>query len=914
MSRLWKRIQRDCRAMVRRQMRLPDERSRVLDSGQCDSLNWIAGKLPTTGVVLADEVGTGKTRIACAVVSAVLRAGGRAAVVVPQGLMHQWKAEARQLDAQIPDPIELTSARDILSPGEQHEQDKLAAKNPSRTGRDWWLISQSFRTPQVRTGKDPAEWRLALPSYVRALLAPRSTRLDGRTRYGSVLAKQVEPLKCVAERIVEVIAQRNERSEWRKRLDRLPIYRRGLDNDALIAALQADGDGRCILEQLLGLWLGWFDLIIVDEAHRSRDELPLAPEGGDGSRSEGATKVLGRLLEHVLVQPPRGRRICMTATPMELELSQWKDLVWRADAAVDMKDVDAAASALRAAADRARATPDEKETIEALCGASHNFVRVLAPVVTRRLRDSDGRIKAFQAQTGACGHHPHRNLKTVEIRIPDSNAGAPAWRDILFASECMARSARGLSVADLQGSPRALKDAYTKLAAGHLSADIFDTHRLTSDNDDDLGKPSYQQRMRVRYWHQELVKHHQLLAGRSRRGSDAVVDTLHPRILAAVEEIERWTTPKQVTDDALDEPEKVLVFGVFLKPLRWLRDVLNVRHALRTVDAGRPLAHAIHQDKWLMQIAKSQLGQMAAAQQLSNHLNGASHRSLKHKLYESHRTYELTRKRHRRRLNTIVRGWFEQEPSLESFASQSELVVAITDHVSAHVMEHTLGAGSSKPSSDTETLKELAEQWRTQSLTELLSSDDLAEEATGARSAELLKSLKEAFVSEVDARHSRHARLLQGDTMWGTRKLLQAAFNRPGASPRVLIAQSQVGREGLNLHEACRVVIQFHAEWNPAVLEQQVGRVDRKGSRWDNLAATWLSGGCVGEPPFIEVRQLVFDGTYDAFQWDRLGRRQHDFDASLFGALLPQDALARVPVELRPELTKAAPSFVPPPA
>jgi hypothetical protein len=62
----------------------------------------------------------------------------------------------------------------------------------------------------------------------------------------------------------------------------------------------------------------------------------------------------------------------------------------------------------------------------------------------------------------------------------------------------------------------------------------------------------------------------------------------------------------------------------------------------------------------------------------------------------------------------------------------------------------------------------------------------------------------------------------------------------------VLVAQSQVGREGLNLHESCRIVIQFHAEWNPAVLEQQIGRVDRKGSRWEQLAQAWLEGRTEG--------------------------------------------------------------------
>ena len=60
------------------------------------------------------------------------------------------------------------------------------------------------------------------------------------------------------------------------------------------------------------------------------------------------------------------------------------------------------------------------------------------------------------------------------------------------------------------------------------------------------------------------------------------------------------------------------------------------------------------------------------------------------------------------------------------------------------------------------------------------------------------------------------------------------------------------------------------------------------------------------------MRQLLFEGTYDSFQWDRVMRRQHAFDASLFGSLMPPDALERVPEERKKELLDAAPSFHPP--
>lgn len=56
----------------------------------------------------------------------------------------------------------------------------------------------------------------------------------------------------------------------------------------------------------------------------------------------------------------------------------------------------------------------------------------------------------------------------------------------------------------------------------------------------------------------------------------------------------------------------------------------------------------------------------------------------------------------------------------------------------------------------------------------------------------------------------------------------------------------------------------------------------------------------------------MFEGTYDAFQWERVGRRQRMFDASLFGSLLPAEAWERVPPSLVAKLEAAAPNFRPP--
>ncbi|MBM3949794.1 MAG: SWF/SNF helicase family protein, partial [SAR202 cluster bacterium] len=409
---------------------------------------------------------------------------------------------------------------------------------------------------------------------------------------------------------------------------------------------------------------------------------------------------------------------------------------------------------------------------------------------------------------------------------------------------------------------------------------------------------------RTAYWYRRLrdARKRVLEGLPPMSGVELDADAEHPRILAAVKEIESWTIQRQ----------KVLVFGVFLRPLRLLRDVLNVRHALRAADAGRPVAHAVHTDPLLLGIALRQLERLRAEGVLTGRLSAGNLAEMRGALADSQKGYERLRERVRRRAKKAVVAWRIAPLLLGGAPVDRELEGALEDHLVSFVLDDFLKVTSEPDEVTDERFEALTTEFVEERLRPLLSelgSEDVDEEQAVLRQESLRALLDD------DGRQSLHARLLQGATRWETRRFLQAAFNRPGASPWVLIAQSQVGREGLNLHESCRVVVQFHAEWNPAVLEQQIGRVDRKGSLWERLAREWLDlserGDAAGEPPFIEVRQLIFEGTYDAFQWDRVMRRQHVFDASLFGSLLPADAWDRVPNNRLEELVAAAPSFRP---
>src|SRR6185436_1020372 len=66
----------------------------------------------------------------------------------------------------------------------------------------------------------------------------------------------------------------------------------------------------------------------------------------------------------------------------------------------------------------------------------------------------------------------------------------------------------------------------------------------------------------------------------------------------------------------------------------------------------------------------------------------------------------------------------------------------------------------------------------------------------------------------------------------------------------VLLATDAAG-EGLNLHQACRVVINLELPWNPMRLEQRIGRVDRIG-QLRTVHAFHLVAGNTGEVRILE--------------------------------------------------------------
>lgn len=74
-----------------------------------------------------------------------------------------------------------------------------------------------------------------------------------------------------------------------------------------------------------------------------------------------------------------------------------------------------------------------------------------------------------------------------------------------------------------------------------------------------------------------------------------------------------------------------------------------------------------------------------------------------------------------------------------------------------------------------------------------------------------------------------NVKLVNGATRIEARRMLMLAFNSP-FYPEVLVA-SAVLAEGVDLHLNCRQIIHHDLSWNPSTLEQRTGRVDRIGAK-----------------------------------------------------------------------------------
>lgn len=848
-----------------------------LNAGQRASLRVFGQRLPENGLVLADEVGMGKTRIAVQAMESVVRCGGRVAVLIPSGLGYQWQRELVG-GGLITEHV----LRGVLGFMAGWGGDGVEPW----TRRQVVVLSHAFSNWQIRGNADARRW-IILPALI-ATLRERMDAVSGARPMREVRnSPGGEGALRAAAAIADVLLKKpppgaHSLLEFARTTQWAPLMRP--------SEYVAGTECRRMLMKAVGLGFGRFDLVVVDEAHKSR----------------GKDARLSVLLDDMLHIDAQTRVVAMSATPVELDAAQWLQTLARIRVpAARLQPITAAVDRYTEALQRVRRSwRTSAEARNAYVGAAETFQRELGDFVLRRDKRQDADVQFYEAHAG----RTYRDTRS-EIIVDTQTLDTP-WKQAVCAAEA-------LSVIHRPGDVRDKRLRLT-LASGHGTSKFLDEDDFEEAAIEDAleaeraiglqpaeasdASPTGHAQQRAAWWRTSLKA--------SLSAADEPVYG-HPALLAAVAAIERRTS----------NGEKVLVFGRYTRPMQALEQLLNSREMLRRLADGRYWPQSRLRegrdgvDQWpAVRVARKQWVQE----------HGAPHPiaadRINDELAQRFRAERNSRERFR---NALVRRLGEaiaSEPmyrnlwvGLQAAAQRSQLgeddghPVAL---LARALLEMTANAAADMNA------EELGREFI--ALVDAVLDNDLVgrdadmEGDPAASWAEFQQRLE----AEYGTRTGEFARFMHGKTKIESRRIIQQAFNRAAAAPMVLIAQSLVGREGLNLHEACRVVVLLHPEWNPAVVEQQIGRVDRVGSRWaHDVRAAVLEGRRGDDLPRIDVLPVVFRGTYDDHNWLVLRERWDDLRAQLHGEVIPPRLVGTECIDeeraILEELGCAAPNFSP---
>lgn len=855
----------------------------LLNDGQRASLVAIADRIGSNGVIVADEVGMGKTRIAVFVAKAVEQSGGRSAVVIPPGLSFQWIREFRDCGTEVL-PV-IRSLQGYFEAWNKEEPVSVPWFHQSVV-----MISHLFSN--WRFGRTPQTWRWCLLPEVYAATrrltegrVPRGYR-DGYDRDDR--DANVQRVAAAANSITQAVPSKASNSARRLLSDLLsevrwpdPLNPENYGNHQPL---------RVWLEKIIGLGLGAFDLIIVDEAHKNRSQ-----DGG-----------LSTVLKNVILKGGECRRLALTATPIELDVSQWESTLERLDTTEAQRTPIVAATERYAQAIRRLRLGwrTNSEVREEYRKAAACFSKVLSPYLLRRDKREDEDVRAFAGASGQSAYD-YRHLREVAVDFKDLSL---AWRQAVCAAEA-------LSVVREPAMDGRTKRLRLTIGNGHGLAGVIDQAFYDREEDkkqveedrapakDGTSGPDRDAELpdapRSAWWASTL---------REALANDPDILFNHPAILAAV----------RTTEEEVERGEKVLVFGRFTRPMRALVSLLNARQMLKAIEQGRPWPQSkVHEDR-----RGHEFGEWPAVR--------AAHRQLSSKvdltmlddlLAQRYRRESDQRARQREGLLARLRAELADDDAssrclaiLDAIERQTAPAIGDAEEDEHHValLARAIAANTDRPDVPD---ADLAKAFR--ALVEAAGDHDSSEEGEfdEEQAQEAWYTLEEHLREGYTSQQGGFARLMYGETKPQTRRMIQLAFNRPNSFPRVLVAQSLVGREGLNLHESCRIVVLLHPEWNPGVVEQQIGRVDRVNSRWAKALRQAIDDGMKwADLPRIEIRPIIFKGTYDEHNWNVLQERWDDLRAQLHGEAVPARLRASEDKEGRAvldEIAAARPNFSP---
>jgi hypothetical protein len=842
---------------------------------QDKSLEWLSRQLQQRpGVLIADEVGLGKTRLAIALAVCVAACGGRVALLVPPGLTYQWRDEElraflRQLAGLQLDwvPNDITT-KVLRTYPDLFDGGKRAPAYPLSSHAQFVFVSHRFGLPHgLPSLKNHELW--GLPFALKLKLVK-----DGR--------------KVRNARKLELSSGQTDAVDWLA--EHLPKRLSDLVTGDILSKVSTDvfedPDAEALFGNLIGELIGDVDLVIIDEAHKSR------AGANDLATKEkrAATKQQSRLtkcLDHILLRPGsatrHAKRLALTATPMEMDAEQWGAIFHRIGLEhAEVKQLTSIVQEFESAVKAVRVGSDHE--LQRLANASRAFQDGLQGIVTRRVWRDHPAVQCFTPYAlEPNSAHPHRRLLSTTVALTDLKMEE---RIQLACAEGLAAASRGIdthAVTKHAGARHA--QALPLLNESALESNAPSASKKADAVVTIMDAAEHAKRQRQAYWMQTLRDLSQDMGPVAQETVWSL--QWHPKVRHAIELIEGLVA----------QGRKVLVFAEFLEPMGALDRALNIRHYLTQVRDRQPVflpvgvkANDPDLQRWL---TSPELGftaaQIASFTEDAEHLGKAYYRardtlrevcqSAASDFFAQVRQGPVTLPPEA--MHTVV-TWLVQQ-----LCVYEQDVVATTKgnrgRIHDMVVERLQSLQDADPAGKTE-----------------------ADEVDAARPFDWLRVIKEQEEDlEADQsgryvfRMSPFSQRLYGETKPSTRRVRQSAFNNEQLHPRVLIGQSVVASEGLNLHHACRSVVLFHLDWNPGRIEQQIGRVDRQGSDWMQTFENWRSKGGSGDMPYIDIHTIALEGTYDAFRTEVVNERARILRSQLFGEILPAEQLQRLPEEAR---------------
>lgn len=827
-----------------------------LDAGQRASVAQLAARIRSgqRAALLADEVGMGKTRIAVALISAVREAGGRAAIVLPAGLGVQWQKELRLFQADDQTLLPLRSYDGFIA-GFLTEEDAEGTQK-HKTKHKNWLKDRRQQRELPKNGWAKEEVLMISHTFAAMRFPNAGNGPAGGWR------RELLP------NVVRLLAGQR-RNFMRDSFHHGEIgYVFASRHAARTIADTITQHGLQDISELKGAKAGDYKWLKSDEYKKKILRLIGYGLGqfdlivvDEAHKARGENSSLSRILGPVSWEADDPFRLGMTATPVELDSGQWKDTLGRISGRDDGEDITPLAeltewiSGYVDIVKRIRVEELDEPLTDSFENAAIRFQKALRPYVLRRDKRHDPEISAFQE----C-HGDYRVVHDLKVS-PETEGFTRDWLRRFCAAEA-------LSI--LPQEDHRVKRARLSVAQGYgfgLSHESEPVEQLPQE--DELEGPQS-------FWFDAF------------RGQPADIYT-HPAILAAVRLIESYA----------ERDEKVLVFGRFITPMNALTRLLDAREMLRRLRDGRHWPASKVRDE-------SEPAVLAAMNDPDLCVTTGGITSINQILTEQYRKWSSARRTELTRLHREI----------EALAPQDETAALLVGYLrqddDGEELQGDIGAllealGDRRERADAPwSGDEMLAQFK--GLLVDLSTDEEQEHDS------VLQSRLASYLQDFSGREGNFARMMSGATPPQTRRLLQSAFNRASSWPMVLVAQSRVGREGLNLHEACRTVVILHAEWNPGIVEQQIGRVDRKGSRWLQDLENWY-GRAEGDPPRIRIHPVVVSGTYDDHNWQVLKERWMELRAQLHGEVLPhQGTHAAISPELealRNRIIVSTPNFAP---